>query len=110
MSESTASAAVGRAIVVKAGVAGSGLDDEYVMLDPGPGVYYGLNAVGTSVWHFIQEPRRMEDIVDHVYARFEVTRERCAEDLQRLVDTLAARGLVEFVDDPAAKTPPPDAR
>ena len=99
-----------KAIVAKAGVAGSGLDDEYVMLDPGPGVYYGLNAVGTTVWHFVQQPRRLDAIVDHVCARFEVTRERCAGDVQRLIDTLAARGLVEFVDAPAAETPSSAAR
>ena len=99
-----------RAIVARPGITGSGLDDEYVMLDPGPGVYYGLNVVGTAVWQFIQQPRLPDEIVDHVCARFEVARDRCREDVAALVADLASRGLVEFVDDPAPPAPAPDAR
>ena len=99
-----------RRVVARPGIAGSGLDDEYVMLDPGPGVYYGLNVVGTAVWHFIQRPRLPDEIVDHVCARFEVARDRCREDVAALVADLASRGLVEFVDDPVPTAPASDAR
>lgn len=98
-----------RTIVAKAGVFGTGLDDEYVMLDPVPGVYYGLNVVGTAIWQFIQQPRRLGDIQQHVCAEFDVTPERCAADIQTLVADLVSRGLATYVDALAETPPAPDA-
>lgn len=68
------------------------------MLDATAGVYYGLNAVAAAVWHFIQQPRRVEDVRAHVCSRFEVSPEQCAPDLDVLIAELVSRGLAEFVD------------
>jgi hypothetical protein len=98
-----------RTVVAKAGIFGTGLDDEYVMLDPVPGVYYGLNVVGTAIWQFIQQPRRLGDIQQHVCAAFDVTPDRCAADIRQLVADLVSRGLASYVDALAETPPAPDA-
>lgn len=86
------------AIVARQGVLGTGLDREYVILDPGPGMYYGLNEVGTEIWQFIQQPRRLAEIEEHVCARFEVAPEQCGTDLRNLIADLHGRGLIDIVD------------
>ena len=93
--EETTSSPAAR-VVAKAGIVGTGLDEEYVVLDPGPGVYYGLNSVGTAIWEFIQQPRRLADIEAHVCDRFEVTPERCHQDVAALVQQLVAKGLAVY--------------
>jgi hypothetical protein len=87
-----------RAVVATPGIIGTGLNDEYVMLDPGPGLYYGLNTVGAVVWLLIQQPRSLGEIRERVCAEFDVTPDRCGEDLLRLVADLVARGLARYVD------------
>lgn len=84
--------------MARPGVLGTGLDREYVILDPEPGMYYGLNEVGTEIWQFIQQPRRLEDIEQHVCARFAVEPEQCAADLRALVADLAARKLIDVAN------------
>lgn len=85
-------------VVASDRVMGAGLDGEYVMLDPDSGCYYGLNEVGTCVWEFVRQPRRFADAVAHVCERFDVPRDECREDLERLLADLTARGLVTVTD------------
>ena len=99
-----------RVVVARPGVLGTGLDGEYVMLDPGPGVYYGLNEVGTAVWHFIQQPRTFGDVQRHVCEAYDVEPERCSDDLRTLFADLLGRDLVTLVDAPSDTTAATDAR
>jgi len=39
---------------------------EAVILDLKSGVYYGLNDVGTRIWHLIQEPKTLNEIQDAI--------------------------------------------
>src|SRR5450759_422120 len=38
------------------------LDEDTVILHLGSGTYYGLNAVGSTIWNLIQEPRTIAEI------------------------------------------------
>ena len=67
---------------------------EVVILHLEDGVYYGLNEVGTRVWQLLEQPRRVEQIVDAIVSEFEVERDRCATDITELLQSLAERGLV----------------
>lgn len=84
----------GALITVSSRVVGTELDGEFVMLDPDSGNYYGLNEVGSVVWRLLATPRRLDEIVAHVCATFEVAPERCRADVERLLADLAARQLV----------------
>lgn len=73
------------------------------LLDVEVGGYYELNAVGTVLWDFLAEPRTVDDLVDHLVARYQVTREQCQADVAAFLDALRARGLlVEDANDPVA--------
>jgi hypothetical protein len=77
------------------------LDGEMVLLNLASGVYFGLDPVGTRIWALIVEQRSPADIVDALTAEYEVDAETCEADVWKLLDALAAHGLIESSDGPA---------
>jgi hypothetical protein len=72
------------------------LAGEVVILDVDRGEYFGLDGVGTVVWHMLQTPCRLADLVDRIVSEYDVSRETAEEDLHGLLADLAARGLIEI--------------
>jgi len=79
------------------------LTDEVIILDLPSGVYFGLEGVGSELWHYIQERRTVQQIVDHLTAEYEISREECEAKTIGFLEDLAKHGLIEF-QDAAAKT------
>ena len=52
------------------------LGGEMAILSVKRGVYYGLNEIGTKIWHLIQQPHKVCDILDAILSEFDVERER----------------------------------
>ena len=73
----------------------SQMGDETVILHLEDGVYYGLDPVGTSVWHLLQEPRAVAEIRDRIVEEYDVDAERCERDLDLFLRDLAARRLID---------------
>ncbi len=74
------------------------LEGEAAILNLRDGVYYGLDAVGASVWKLLQEPRAVIEIRDALLEQYEVDPGRCERDLVALLSELAAVGLVQVRD------------
>ena len=72
------------------------LEGESAVLNLKTGVYYGLDDIGTSVWRLLNEPRRVDELVDALLGEYEVDREECQRDVIALLGELAVRGLVEI--------------
>lgn len=70
------------------------LAGEAVVLDLGAGVYYSLNPVAARVWALVQTPVTVEEIRRAVLEEYDVDPGRCGEDIERLLQDLAARRLV----------------
>lgn len=83
-----------RITAIKAQVS-SDLAGEAVILSLKSGVYYGLNAVGASIWMLIQEPKTIAEIRDALLQEYDVEPEVCDRDLQGLLQDLIASDLVE---------------
>jgi Coenzyme PQQ synthesis protein D (PqqD) len=94
-------------IVAAQGQVSCDLADEVVILTLKTGMYYGLDAVGAKIWHFIQEPRTAPELRDALVQEYEVEPGRCERDLLRLLQTLAANGLIEVTDDAGGQIPAP---
>lgn len=75
---------------------------EAIILDPVANRYYGLDGVGELVWRSLQRPARVDDLVAAVTDAFDVAPDEAWRDVQDLVDSLLAAGLVVFTDPPAA--------
>jgi hypothetical protein len=55
---------------------------------------YTLNEVGSFVWELIDGRRTAQAIVEEVCARYEVLPGQAARDVDELLESLEARGLV----------------
>lgn len=75
------------------------VDDEMVILNVETGVYYGLKQVGARVWSLLQEPRRVRFVRDRLVQEYEVSAERCEDDLRKLLQELECEGLVYIRDE-----------
>jgi len=73
-------------------------EGEAAVLKTKTGVYYGLDDIGTSVWRMLNEPRRVDELVDALLGEYEVDREECQRDVIALLGELAVRGLVDIND------------
>ena len=75
-----------------------GLDAETVILHLDRSVYFGLNEVGTIVWNQIQNPCTIREIRDAVVSEYEVSEDRCEQDVRELLAELLKQGLIEVRD------------
>lgn len=73
------------------------LNGEAVILHLPSESYFGLDPVGASIWEFIQEGRTFHEICDHLLAEYDVTREQCESEVQRLIESMREEGLVEVI-------------
>ena len=76
------------------------LAGEAVVLHLGTGTYFGLDSVGTRIWHRLAERRSTEAIVPLLLQEFDVDEERLRSDLDALVTQLLAQRLLVEADDP----------
>lgn len=74
------------------------LHGELVVLEPRRGVYFGLDAIGTRIWHLLQEPRPLTDVVVALVTEYEVDEAEAAADVLDLVRQLQEQGLVDVGD------------
>lgn len=71
------------------------IGDEIVLMDLESGTYFGLNQVGSRVWELTGEsPQPLSALRDRIVEEFDVTGEVAQQDLTRLLDQLASRGLL----------------
>lgn len=73
----------------------SRVGDDLVILDLDRSLYYSLDPVGARVFELVQEPMRLDAIVDTIVAEFEVDAPTARADVLALMDTLVAQKLVE---------------
>src|SRR3989442_1453031 len=78
------------------------LAGEAAILHLGSGTYYGLDQVGARIWALVQQPTRVDHLRDMLLEEYEVEPQRLERDPLALLRDLAAEGLVEVRDEPAA--------
>ncbi|NLA27362.1 MAG: PqqD family protein [Firmicutes bacterium] len=74
------------------------LEGEGVLLNPVDGKYFGLNAVGLSVWDRMDGKCTLEKIVTLLLEEYEVERPVLEKDIVELASQMAAGGLITFID------------
>lgn len=78
------------------------LGEESAILNLKNSVYYGANSVAASVWKLLQQPRTVGEVRDALVDEYDVTPERCEQDLLALLHKMRDEGLVD-VRSPAAE-------
>lgn len=77
------------------------LEGESVLLDLKTGLYFGLNPVGTRIWHLLEEGKTPAQMVEGLVAEYDVSPEQCQKDLQQLLAVLKEKGLVRLAGNAA---------
>jgi len=75
------------------------LSGEAAILNLKSGVYFGLNAVGASIWKLIQEPKTVKEIQEALLEEYDVDPDRCEQDILELLQELSTNGLIEIADE-----------
>lgn len=70
------------------------MDGELVMMGLEQGEYFALREVAASIWHHLEEPRSVEDLVLLVADEYDVTAEACRPDIVAFLDDLVGRRMV----------------
>ena len=81
-------------VVVSADVMARQLGDDCVMLDLASGTYFGLDPVGARVWQLLQGGKSLAEVCDALAVEYDAAEEVIRADVFRLVEELAANGLV----------------
>ena len=84
--------------------ASADLHGEVVILNVGNWSYYGLEEIAARIWQLLQQPRKVVEIRDTILAEYDVTSERCEQDLLEFLKNLAGAGLIECEPGDVAKT------
>ena len=72
------------------------LGNQMVVADMRSGHYFGLDDVGAAVWALIEKHATRGAIMDRVHAEYDVSRDVLERDVDRLLDDLLQRQLVEY--------------
>jgi len=61
-----------------------------------------MNDVGTAIWNFLQQPREVSDVIEHIANNYEVSAEQAEVEILSFLQNLVDKGLV-VVDDRSAQ-------
>ncbi|MBX3335643.1 MAG: PqqD family protein [Nitrospira sp.] len=78
------------------------LADESVLLNLDTGTYFGLDAVGTRLWHLLAEYGSPESAIETLLTEYDVDAPRLQQDVDTLIDQLIDKKLLTT---DAARTP-----
>jgi hypothetical protein len=88
-------------------VAARVIDGEAVVVTPADSLVHELDPVATFVWERCTGEQQGRALVAALVAAFEVTPAEAGADLAKLLETFAARGLVDLAAAPVAVGSPP---
>lgn len=71
------------------------LDGELVCLNLETGEYSGLRDVGQTIWEQLEQPRGVDELVQHVVAEYDVEDDRAVADVEAFLSQLREAGFVE---------------
>lgn len=80
------------------GILSHNLQGEEVILNLNTGVYFGLDPIGTKIWHLIHEQQSLQKVLGALLDEYAVTEAPCTQDLLGLVAQMRENGLVEIAD------------
>ena len=70
------------------------LGSEAVVLELQASKYFGMNDVGTAVWDFLQQPREVSDVIEHIVNNYDVSADQAEVEILGFLQNLVDKGLV----------------
>lgn len=69
------------------------LGNESVVLELQGSTYFGINDVGTTVWKFLQQPRQVTEVINHIVEHYEVSADLAEAEILSFLQDLVDKGL-----------------
>ena len=70
------------------------LSGEAVILNLKTGTYFGLNEVGTRIWHLLEKQAAEDKIIEALVSEYAVDEDQARQDLTALISRLTDKGLL----------------
>jgi len=77
-------------------------DQDLVMVSIANGFYYGVSDVAREICEAIEHPRKIEDLVDHLTATYNVDRSSCEEQTLSFLENLRTERLLQVKNGPSS--------
>ena len=87
-----------RRVSIPEGVMFRELEGESVILALDSESYFGLDQIGTRMWHVVTEADSIQAAFERLLEEYEVETDTLRADLSELLEALLARGLIEIAD------------
>jgi hypothetical protein len=82
-------------VIAEQNVLSSTIENEVILLDLKQGQYYSLDAVGADVWHMLDQPTVVFDIIARIRDDYDAPAEQVEADVLLLLQDLEHEGLIE---------------
>ena len=85
-------------VIKRTDLIGNQIDNEMVFFNQSTGKYFATGQVGAEIWAFIEAPRSVAQICDHLLEKFNVDRSTCETQVNKFVTELIESGIVIATD------------
>lgn len=75
-------------------IVSSNVDEETVMMSIENGEYFGLNSVGSRMWELIENPIKVDTLIELLLDEFDVSREQCEAETMEFLNHLFEKKLL----------------
>jgi hypothetical protein len=66
-----------------------------VMFSIEQGEYYGLDAIGTRIWHLLEKEMSVQEICTILRSEYDVSGTQCGDDVRRFLQELLDQHIIE---------------
>ncbi|HCT30460.1 MAG TPA: lasso peptide biosynthesis PqqD family chaperone [Bacteroidales bacterium] len=80
------------------GLVSTDVDGEKVMMSVENGEYFGLDSVGSRIWEMIENPVKVETLIDYLIDEFDVSKQQCEIDTLEFLNELLEKKLLIVVE------------
>lgn len=74
------------------------VQDETILLHIERGEYFGLNAVGRSIWQLLETPRSKAEVIGKLVDEYNAEEATIRADIDRLFDQMQQNGIIATVE------------
>jgi hypothetical protein len=72
----------------------SKIDEDVVMLDIDTGFYFGLDAVGSTIWSHLSHPISFEELIARLMSKYDIDRETCETETRLFLKQLLEKNII----------------
>ena len=81
-------------VQIPEGIVHRNLAGELVLLNLNSGIYFGLDPVGTRIWHLLETGQTLSQVLSLLLEEYTVPEAQGRQDLERFIAQMREKGLI----------------